>query len=82
MKCKECGTDLPCVAKSKAHICCECDEQFYYCYKKCENPCRKKEEQERLWDKWKPEWRDIIDAIDGRDEAENQYWKQFKHTIE
>jgi len=81
MKCEECGTNLPCVVKSKANICCECDEQFDYCYNKCKNPCRSKEEQERLWDKWKPEWRNIIDAINGRNKAEEKYLEKFKITI-
>ena len=60
MKCAECGSNLPCVAKSKVHLCKECDEQFAYCYNECKNPCCPKREQERLWDQWKPEWRNYI----------------------
>ena len=81
MKCKECGSDLPCVASSSIGICRECDEQFDYCYNQCKTPCRTKDEQERLWDKWKPEWRDILDALNGRDKAEAKYQKKFKSTI-
>jgi hypothetical protein len=72
LKCEECGTSLPCVVLTKNHLCKECDEQFDYCLNKCKNPCRIKEEQECLWDKWKPEWRNIIDAISGRDKAEEK----------
>lgn len=82
MECKECGTNLPCVVLSKVHLCKECNEQFDYCYNECKNPCRTKEEQERIWDKLKPEWRIFINATQGRDKAEEKYWKKFKNTIE
>lgn len=57
MKCEECGVNFSCVSISNG-LCKECDEQFNYCYDKCKNPCRKKEEQERYFDKWKSDWRE------------------------
>lgn len=57
MKCEECGVSFPCVSTSNG-LCKECDEQFNYCHDKCKNPCRKKEEQERYFDKWKSDWRE------------------------
>lgn len=53
-KCKECGTVLPCV--NNRGICKECDEQFQFCFKKCKNPCRDKEEQKNMFDKLKEGW--------------------------
>ena len=54
MKCEECGTKLPCIQNNG--LCKECDEQFFYCYFECKNPCRSKEEQKQYYDKWKPGW--------------------------
>ena len=59
MKCEECGTTLPCVNVGN-NLCKECDEQYTYCYTKCKNPCRNKKEQERIFDRVKPEWRDYL----------------------
>lgn len=58
-KCKECGSLLPCV-KSKIRICKECDEQFVYCFCKCKNPCRDKQEQKNMYDRIKPGWDDEL----------------------
>lgn len=59
MKCEECGTTLPCV-NTQNHLCKECDEQYEFCYLKCKNPCRRKDEQERMLDRIKPEWRNNL----------------------
>ena len=58
MKCEECGTDLNCIDNND--LCKECDEQYIYCYTKCKNPCRIKEEQEKYFTKWSPSWKDDI----------------------
>lgn len=52
MKCKECGTVLPCV--NKHGICKECDEQLIFCFTECKTPCRGKEEQQIKYEKWQP----------------------------
>ena len=59
-KCKECGTTLPCIGLND--LCKECDEQFIYCFTKCENICRRKNEQKEFYDKWKPGWDQVEEA--------------------
>jgi predicted amidophosphoribosyltransferase len=57
MRCEECGTDLDCIGNND--LCKECDGQYQYCYSQCEFPCRRKEEQERYFTKWKPDWKEV-----------------------
>lgn len=54
MKCSECGFDNPCVIND---TCKECNEQYKYCYNECKFPCRSKEEQEKYFTKWNPDWK-------------------------